>query len=159
MVDNSFDSTFDPTMSQNLRYITKDDLVSVIQDRFIDESSANIAGDNSILFDIESKAIEYVISYITGRYKTDLIFSETAPLASGILKQIIAQIVVYRAVKRNAARKVPEDYVTLMSDATKQLERIQSGAMSLVAMPLQTDDSGETTPVLFGNTTNENKFI
>ena len=109
--------------------------------------------------DIESKSIEYVISYITGRYKTDLIFSVANPLSSGILKQIIAQIVVYRAVKRNASRKVPEDYVTLMSDATKQLERIQSGAMSLVGMPLQTDDSGNTTPVLFGNSTNKSNFI
>lgn len=142
-----------------MKYIDETDLASVIQERFLDESTANIAGDQTILNNIEAKAIEYVISYITGRYKTDLIFSETTPLASGILKQIIAQIVVYRAVKRNAARKVPEDYVTLMSDATKQLERIQSGAMSLVGMPLQTDASGETTPVLFGNTTNKSNFI
>jgi len=39
------------------------------------------------------------------------------------------------------------------------LERIQSGAMSLVSIPLQTDASGNTMPVLFGNTTDENKFI
>lgn len=142
-----------------MKYIDETDLASVIQERFLDESTANIAGNADILDDIESKAIEYVISYITGRYKTDLIFAEPTPLASGILKQIIAQIVVYRAVKRNAARKVPEDYVTLMSDATKQLERIQSGAMSLVSMPLQTDSSGNSTPVLFGNTTNSSNFI
>jgi Protein of unknown function (DUF1320). len=142
-----------------MKYIDENDLAQVIQERFLDESTANIAGNSDILDGIESKAIEYVISYITGRYKTDLIFAETTPLASGILKQIIAQIVVYRAVKRNAARKVPEDYVTLMSDATKQLERIQSGAMSLVSIPLQTDASGNTMPVLFGNTTDENKFI
>lgn len=142
-----------------MKYIDETDLASVIQERFLDESTANIAGDQTILNNIEAKAIEYVISYITGRYKTDLIFSKTIPLASGILKQIIAQIVVYRAVKRNASRKVPEDYVTLMSDATKQLERIQSGAMSLVGMPLQTDDLGNTTPVLFGNTTNKSNFI
>jgi len=142
-----------------MKYIDENDLAQVIQERFLDESTANIAGNSDILDGIESKAIEYVISYITGRYKTDLIFAETTPLASGILKQIIAQIVVYRAVKRNAARKVPEDYVTLMSDATKQLERIQSGAMSLVGVPLQTDASGETTPVLYGNTTNKSNFI
>jgi len=142
-----------------MKYIDETDLASVIQERFLDESTTNIAGNADILDDIESKSIEYVISYITGRYKTDLIFSVANPLSSGILKQIIAQIVVYRAVKRNASRKVPEDYVTLMSDATKQLERIQSGAMSLVGMPLQTDDSGNTTPVLFGNSTNKSNFI
>lgn len=142
-----------------MKYIDENDLAQVIQERFLDESTANIAGNSDILDGIELKAIEYVISYITGRYKTDLIFAEPTPLASGILKQIIAQIVVYRAVKRNAARKVPEDYVTLMSDATKQLERIQSGAMLLVSMPLQTDSSGNSTPVLYGNTTNKSNFI
>ncbi|NCB67432.1 MAG: DUF1320 domain-containing protein [Bacteroidia bacterium] len=142
-----------------MRYIEETDLASVIQERFLDDSTANIAGDQTILNDIENKAIAYAVSFISTRYNTDLIFSETEPLRSPILQQIIAQIMVYRAVKRNAARKVPEDYVTMFNEATRMLERIQSGAMKLVGMPVLTDESGNNTPLMWGNTTNSNYFI
>ena len=128
-----------------MRYIEETDLASVIQERFLDDSTANIAGDQTILNDIENKAIAYAVSFISTRYNTDLIFSETEPLRSPILQQIIAQIMVYRAVKRNATRKVPEDYVTMFNEATRTLERIQSGAMKLVGMPVLTDESGNNT--------------
>lgn len=142
-----------------MRYIEETDLASVIQERFLDDSTANIAGDQTILNDIENKAIAYAVSFISTRYNTDLIFSESEPLRSPILQQIIAQIMVYRAVKRNAARKVPEDYVTMFNEATRMLERIQSGAMKLVGMPVLTDESGNNTPLMWGNTTNSNYFI
>ncbi len=142
-----------------MRYIEETDLASVIQERFLDDSTANIAGDQTILNDIENKAIAYAVSFISTRYNIDLIFSETEPLRSPILQQIIAQIMVYRAVKRNAARKVPEDYVTMFNEATRMLERIQSGAMKLVGMPVLTDESGNNTPLMWGNTTNSNYFI
>jgi hypothetical protein len=141
-----------------MKYIEEIDLIAVIQERFLDESTANIAGDNSILDNIESKAIDYAISYISGRYNTDLIFVENTPLRNGTLCQIIAQIVVFRSVKRNAARKVPEDYVALMSDSTKQLERIQSGAMSLPGLPLIAAQEG-TKDLKYGNNRNSNYFI
>ena len=140
-------------------YIEETDLASVIQERFLDDSTANIAGDNTILNDLEQKAIDYVISYLTGRYNTDLIFATNAPLRNGVLRQIIAQIIVYRAVRRNAARKVPDDYVNMFNEATKMLERIQSGAMSLVSLPLITAADGSSAPVLSGNNRNSDYFI
>jgi len=142
-----------------MKYIDDTDLASVIQQRFLEDSTANIAGDDSILNDLEQKAIDYVISYITGRYNTELIFTEGEPILNGVLRQIIAQIVVYRAVRRNAARKVPEDYVTLMSDSTKQLDKIQSGAMSLPGLPLITAPDGTTSSLMYGNNTNKDYFI
>lgn len=142
-----------------MKYIDENDLASVIQERFLDESIANIAQNNDILNNIESKAIDYAISYISTRYNTDVIFSEETPLRSPILCQIIAQIVVFRAVRRNPARKVPDDYVNMFNDATRQLERIQTGAMKLVGMPLITDDAGNTTPLMWGNSTNQNYYI
>lgn len=142
-----------------MKYIDENDLASVIQERFLDESTANIAGNNDILDDIESKAIDYAVSYISTRYDTERIFSEATPLRNGVLRQIIAQIVVFRSVRRNPARKVPDDYVNMFNEATRQLERIQSGAMKLVGMPLITDESGNNTPLMWGNSTNDNYFI
>ena len=142
-----------------MKYIDDTDLASVIQERFLDESTANIAGNDAILLDLEQKAIDYVISYITGRFNTTLIFYGEAPLRNGVLKQIMAQIVVYRAVRRNAARKVPEDLIELYKDATKSLERIQSGAMALPGLPLITASDGTTSSLQYGNSTNRDFFI
>lgn len=148
-----------------MKYINKDDLISVIQERLMTETVALSPeaplNDNTILNDIEEKAIDLVVSYISGKYDHTRIFPEDTetPIRNGILVQIIASIVVYRSVRRNAARKVPEDYMQLYSDALKQLEKIQSGSMKLVNCPLLSNDDGSPVSPLYGNNTNDNFFI
>jgi phage gp36-like protein len=145
-----------------MKYINKDDLIAIIQERLMSESVAmpevtNIE-ENTILDDIEEKVIDLVISYIAGTYNCALIFA-AQPIRNGVLVQIIASIVVYRSVKRNAARKVPDDYVELYKEAIKFLERIQSGAMKLVDCPVLTTDEGGSISPLWGNNTNKDFFI
>lgn len=145
-----------------MKYINKDDLIAIIQERLMSESVAipevTELEQNTILDDIELKVIDLVISYISGTYNHELIFAEP-PIRNGVLVQIIASIVVYRSVKRNAARKVPDDYVELYKEAIKFLERIQSGEMALVNCPkLTTDEGGIISPV-WGNNTNKDFFI
>ncbi|MBS2099180.1 phage protein Gp36 family protein [Carboxylicivirga linearis] len=145
-----------------MKYVNKDDLISIIQERLMGESVALASGinldDNSILDDIEEKAIDLAISYISGTYNHEQIFTDV-PVRNGVLVQIIASIVVYRSVRRNAARKVPEDYSKLYSDAIKDLERIQSGVMNLVNCPKLTSDDGTAISPVYGNNTNDDNFI
>ncbi len=142
-------------------YLENEDLYSVIQERLIGESLALPSGvnldDNSILDDIESKAIDFVKSYISGLYNVTEIFE--TPIRNGVLVQIIASIVVYRSVRRNAARKVPEDLITIYNDAKKDLDRIQSGAMKLINCPVLTNEDGTSTSPMYGNNTNDYNFI
>ncbi len=146
-------------------YINKDDLVSIIQERLLFESIAlaltSDINDDVIINDIELKTIDLVNSYIAGKYDHVKIFATApeVPIRNGLLVQIIASIVTYRAVRRNAARKVPEDLVTLYTDSVKQLERIQSGAMTLVGCPVLLNADGTITPKLFGNNTNNDFYI
>ncbi len=146
-----------------MKYINKEDLIAVIQERLMIESVAMqpaVELDNNELLDnIETKAIDFCISYISGTYDTAVIFDETTPIRNGVLVQAIASIVVYRSVRRNAARKVPEDYLQLYTDAKKDLERIQSGAMNLINCPKLTNDDGTATSPVYGNNTNDNFFI
>lgn len=148
-----------------MKYLEKEDLISVIHEGLMGQSVALATGidldDNAILNDIESKSIDFAISYISGTYNTDTIFDNTEPIRNGVLVQVIANIVVYRAVRRNAARKVPEDYIQLYTDAKKDLEKIQSGAMNLVGCPKveTTDDYGTTISPIYGNNTNDKYFI
>lgn len=145
-----------------MKYVNKDDLISIIQERLMGESVALATGvnldDNSILDDIEEKAIDLAVAYISGTYDYEQVFAEV-PVRNGVLVQIIASIVVYRAVRRNAARKVPEDYSKLYNDAIKDLERIQSGAMNLVNCPKLTNEDGTSASPVFGNSTNPLNFI
>jgi len=139
-----------------MRYITREDLIEVIQGRLLDESVSELP--NELLNGIESKTIDFVISYISGRYDTDRIFGDTV-MRSGLLVQVIAMIVVYRAVHRNAARKVPDNFPDMYSEAIQILSNIQIGSQLLPGMPEVTGDSGTTGSLMFGNTTNPDFFI
>lgn len=146
-----------------MKYLEKEDLISVIQERLMGESVAMQAGinldDNTILNDIEKKAIDTAISYISAVYDTAIIFDEATPIRNGVLVQTIACIVVYRSVRRNAARKVAEDYLTLYKDAIKDLEKMQSGRMNLIGCPKLTKEDGTAKSPVYGNNTKDKYFI
>ncbi|MDR1456430.1 MAG: DUF1320 domain-containing protein [Tannerella sp.] len=139
-----------------MRYITREDLIETIQGRLIDESVSE--APEEILDGLESKAIDFAISYISGRYNTEVIFGDPI-LRSGLLVQAIAMIVVYRAVRRNAARKVPDDFPDIYSEAIKILSNIQTGAQSLPGLPEITGETGTPGSLMYGNTTNKDFFI
>lgn len=145
-----------------MRYISKDDIVSLIQERLMRESIATEApveiAESELLNDIENKAIDLAISYISGKYDCDKIFANP-PIRNGVLVHVIASIVVYRSVRRNAARKVPEDYIALYNEAIKILEKMQAGSVKLVNCPLLMKEDGSKASPLFGNNTNNDFFI
>lgn len=138
-----------------MKYLEKEDLVEVIQERLLDDS---LQLDETILSGLESKAVAFATSYISGRYKTDEIFAEP-PMRHPLLVQALAMIVVYRAVRRNAARKVPDDYTDIYKEAVKILENIQSRAQTLDGLPEVTSEDGSSATLMYGNTTNPNFFI
>ena len=137
-------------------YINRDDLIEVIQERLLDDS---LQLDDDILDGLEEKAIAFVISYVSGRYKTDEIFTPPEIKRHPLLVQAIAMIVVYRAVRRNAARKVPEDYTDIYKEAIKILENIQKGAQNLEGLPDITGEGGSSATLMYGNTTKDEFFI
>ena len=72
--------------------------------------------------------------------------------------QIIASIVAYKLIRRNAQRKVPDDLVLIYNDALKSLEKIQAGSLFLKDIPLITLPDG-TQKLAYGNTLNKSYFI
>jgi phage gp36-like protein len=137
-------------------YINRDDLIEIIQERLLDDSLQLDAG---ILDRLEGKAIAFAASYISGRYRTDEIFTPPTVKRHPLLVQAIAMIVVYRAVRRNAARKVPEDYPDIYREALKILENIQKGAQALDGLPEVTGGGGTTATLMYGNTTKDEYFL
>lgn len=143
-----------------MKYINKDDLVTYIQEVLLNSSIADPIGaaDESILDKVEGRTIDLVKSYIGGRYDVELIFTDT-PVREGVLVEIVCQVVIYRVVRRNAARKVPEDIAGLYSDALRQLEKIQSGSQHLPSLPKVTASDGAPVKLAYGNTTKKDFFI
>jgi citrate lyase beta subunit len=139
-----------------MRYITREDLIETVQGRLLDESVADTP--DALLDGLEEKAIDFAISYISGRYDTGLIFGDPV-LRHGLLVQAIAMTVAYRAVRRNAARKVPADFSDVYTEAIKILSNIRTGAQSLPGLPEIAGDSGTAASLMYGNTTSRDFFI
>ena len=140
-------------------YINKADLITYIQELLLNSSitGEDRQPDETILDKVEKETIDLVKGYLSGRYQVNKIFDETPVLRNGILVQIICKIVIYHVVRRNAARKVPEDFDTFYSSAIALLERVQTGAPALDNLPVVTGESGAS--LVYGNNTNPDFFI
>lgn len=138
-----------------MRYITMEDVKSVIQEPMIQSS---IEKDSSILDRLEQGSIDEVCSYIGGRYDCTKLFGEP-PIQNGMIQRIITCIVVYRAVRRNAARKVPEDYSELYAWAYDVLARIRDGEMPLTDVPEIVDPETGKVPGIWINNRREEYFF
>jgi len=141
-----------------MKYIDKDDLISLSFERFIDESSEN---DTEILDDIEAKQIGIIKSLIASRYNVAAIFDETNPIKDEILINILATLVLYGIIRRNAPRKVTTDLKEERDRVMSTLEKIATGRITLNGLPLPVDESGNgvNSNTLYGNNTNEDFYI
>lgn len=138
-------------------YLEKDDLITHAFERLIDESSNDF---EDTLKNIEKENIGIVKSYLGSRYDVDTIFDETAPIRNPLLVRILAKMVLYDVVRRNAARKVPTDYVEEMKDAIETLEKIAFGRLDIKNLPPAIDDDGKIiSTTLFGDNRNPNFYI
>lgn len=138
-------------------YIDKDYLISQAQERFIDESSQN---DDEIIDKIELTQIAIIKTYLGTRYDVNTIFDEDSPIENEVLKEILAKLVLYKLIRRNAARKVPNDYKEQFDEAMKTLKEIATGIIRLDGVPHAVDTNGSVvSSSISGNLSNPNFYI
>ena len=140
-----------------MKYITMEDLTTVVQNRLLLES---VEKDEELLDSIEDMAVSEAAAYIGGRYDAGKIFAEP-PIRTGILVRVIACMVVARAIRRNAARKVHDNIQELEDWAMSILIKIRDDIMPLPPdIPPVTDEEGNPeTPLIYGHTRNDSWFI
>lgn len=136
-------------------YISKEDITANIQETMLQTS---IDKDSNILDTLERQVIDEVKSYIGTRYDTSKIFGFPAVI-NGMLSRIIVCLVTYRAIRRNAARKVPDDYVEMKDWAYEVLGNIRDGIMPLPDVPLATDPETGEKLSLFGSNRKPEYFL
>lgn len=139
-------------------YIDKPYLITHCFERFIDESSQD---SPDIIDTIVEAQIAVIKTYIGTRYDVNLIFDEAEPVENEVLKEILAKLVIYALVRRNAARKVPTDFKDNYDWAMQTLEKVATGRLPLSGLPTPTDESGNPSPSnsLWGNSKNNNNYI
>lgn len=136
-----------------MKYITSEDILAAIQEPMLQSS---IEKQSEILDTLEAGSIDEVSAYIGGRYDCDKIFGDE-PLRNGMIQRIITCMVAYRAIRRNAARKVPEDYVEQYQWAYDTLERIRNGEMPLTGLPeIVNPDTGK--PLTFWGSNRKDEY-
>lgn len=141
-----------------MTYLTKEDLIIVAYERFIDDSSQD---QTYILDDTEKRAIAYLKTVLGTRYNVNLLFDENQPIRNQLIVDILSQIVVYNIIRRNAARKVPTDLKEDYENAMKLLKDLATGVLVLDGVPMPTDDNGNAivSNTMFGNNKNKNFYI
>ena len=136
-------------------YIKQEDIKANIQETML---QASIEKDSGILDTLEAQTIDEVKSYIGARYDTYKIFGNP-PIINGMLVRIIVSLVTYRAIRRNAARKVPDDYTEMRDWAYGVLENIRDGIMPLPDIPQAVDPETGEKLSLFGSNRKPEYFL
>lgn len=138
-------------------YLKKDNLITHAFERFIDESSKDF---QDTLINAEAENIGIIKSYLAALYDVKTIFNETQPILNPVLSRILTKLVLYDVIRRNAARKVPEDYKEEYKKAMETLEKIAYGKLELTELPPAVDNEGNEKKYLqYGNNSNPNYYI
>lgn len=140
------------------KFLTTADLQSQIIDQFLTERSAE--PQSAILEALELQNIEIIKTKLKGRFDIDAIFEAVGAERHYLIIRILVKLVLYDFIRRNAARKVPTDYVAEWEWAMKTLEAIKAGKEIPDGLPLILDTDGNTaTRVTSGNNRNSNYYI
>lgn len=140
------------------KFLTTDDLHSHIIDQFLNERNAE--NQTTILEHLELQNIEIIKTKLRGRYDTEAIFNTTNTDRHYLIVRILVKLVLYDFIRRNAARKVPTDYVKEWEWAMKILEKIKAGKEVPDGLPLPTNENGDTVNrLIHGNNKNNDYYL
>jgi hypothetical protein len=135
-----------------MKFLTNTDLESQLFEEFIDNEDA---ADVLIVNDIESKMIALFKSKLRIRYDVEAIFSADEADRDELIITHLTALVIYKIIKRNAARKVPSDAVDEWKAAMKWLNDVRDGIES-PDLPVVADTPHKE--VYWGNSRNEDLY-
>lgn len=134
------------------KYLTAADLKVGMIDKFINErSEENI---EEVIEGIEIQNIALIRAKLSGRFDTLAIFNAAGADRDYLIINILTKLVLYDFVRRNAARKVPEDYVKGWEWAISELNKLSSGKLVPDDLPVFIQEQTESGGTFHGNNFN-----
>lgn len=138
-------------------YLEKEYLKTHIYERFLIESTSDF---EQMLLNSELEWIDIIKSMLSSRYDVSKIFDTNTPIHNELLKRILSKFIIYDAVRRNAARKVPTDFENEKKWAEEMLEKISVGKIVLDDLPKPPEDTtGNNGSFMSGNLSNQDFYI
>lgn len=111
-------------MAVNFIYLEKEDLETQLFEQYIDDDNDE---DTEALERIEVQSIATFKTKLRQRYDVDAIFSQIGIDRDQELVKHLSAMVAYYMIRRNAARKVPDDFKEEMKKASKWLDLVRDG--------------------------------
>lgn len=139
------------------KFLIPGDLEAHIIAQFLNERSTE--PQTAILESLELQNIELIKSKLKGRYDTDAIFNAVGAERHYLIIKILVKLVLYDYIRRNAARKVPDDYAKEWEWAMKLLETIKAGKETPDGLPAFVNEDGTTGRIIYGNNKNTDFYI
>jgi hypothetical protein len=139
------------------KFLIPGDLEAHIIAQFLNERSAEPL--TTILESLELQNIALIKTKLKGRYDTDAIFEASGVDRHYLIIKILVKLVLYDFIRRNAGRKVPDDYVKEADWANKLLEQIKAGKETPDGLPAFVNEDGSTGRIISGNNKNEDFYI
>jgi phage gp36-like protein len=135
-------------------FLTRSDYDSVIQSEVFDSI---IDYDDQIRVITETRVIQEMAGYLSARYDTQSIFSETGDDRNPVVVMYLVDMVLYHLHGRIAYNQVPEDRRERYRYAKEWLDGIRAGEINPPDLPVVPD--GITDYVRFGgNEKRNNQF-
>lgn len=138
-------------MPINFIFLEEDDLQTQMFEAYIDNDDAD---DIAAIEKIEGQQIAKIKTKLRQRFVVDQVFAEVGDDRNQELVNVLAALVCYYMIRRNAARKVPSDYVAEKKWADKWLMDVRDGleAPDLPLIP-------ENKVLKWGNTRNDDYHV
>jgi hypothetical protein len=141
----------------NMTFLTENDIKSYIFFVFVTESENDHSGS---LNTIELDNIALIKSKLGNRYDTSAIFSAAEGNRHRLIVKVLTILTLYDLIRKNAARKVPEDFFKDWEWAIKWLDAVRDGKEAPTDLPtLDSEDANNSSIVKWGNNSNKDLYL
>lgn len=136
-----------------MQFLTNEDLETRLFEDFIDDS---VQEDLDALDNIEKHGIATIKSKLRQRYDVAVMFTDAEYEGRDLIVNALSAIVTYRMIRRNAARKVPDDFAR---DYTEQMTWLNSVRDGIEEPGFPVPEITERKEVYWGVSKNEDLYI
>jgi len=136
-------------MPINFIFLDEADLQTQMFEAYIDNDDQE---DIDAIEDIEKQQIAKIKTKLRQRYDVDAVFTEAGETRNPEIVNHLSALVCYYMIRRNAARKVPTDYINEANAAHKWLNNVRDGIETPELPVIETH-----TELKHGNSSNDNQ--
>lgn len=128
-----------------MKFITREEVNFGKFDYVLTDTSSE---NDSIIAYFELAAIDLITSYLSTKYDTDLIFSQTGSKRSPMMMKMVNDFIICYLVERSSTGEIPESVTLMCTRNTQWLDKVSKGDLN-ANLPLLDDELDDVSTVGF----------